>query len=191
MCLQTNKARIYLFLILFIVSIIIVFPIAIVWNDMALLFVIVIPVMIVFPLWWIAFGREIMFTEEGIVVRFLCFRKMYRWSQMKTKKRKQIIIGSGPYVSEIYNGLLFSCRKVWIPWAKLFPDVRYSVPTLHPFSLVFVLFEPNLVPPVQWPKWAPKWLKQGQERGLHSGYFADEEQLFSLLHSWGVTLDDE
>lgn len=134
--------------------------------------------------YWIAFGREIQLTKEGCNVSFLWFKKFYTWDQMKTKRVTKVFIG-GRVFRLCYNGLLLSNKKVWLLETKIFYGLTFNVPTYHPFSLVFVLFEPNLLSRVQSPNWFPKWMKQE----LDSGYFADEEELFSLLNSWGVSVD--
>ena len=147
---------------------------------------------------WIVFGREIELTEKGCIVRFLGYSKLYRWDQMKTKRRVPIRLYHVRHDTPFYNGLVLSCRKVRFPKHYRFSGRGYykhlplgyalEVPTtLYPFSLVFIMFGPKIDP------FYPdnKTGKKEEEQNKYSGYFADEEQLFSMLHSWGVTLDDE
>ena len=127
-----------LFVILITVAAIIssILVMAIVFKSILFLLA-TIPYVLLFFSWWIAFGREIRLTEEGCIVRFLYFTKVYRWEQLKTKRRTVIKIGNRlgfPY----YNGILLSCRKVRFP--KRFPtEYTFDIPSmLHPFSLIFI-----------------------------------------------------
>lgn len=119
---------------------------------------------------WITYGRIIQLTEEGCTVKFLGFTKLYRWNQIKTKRREQITIGHSRDKGPTYNGLLFSYRQERV-------NRLLKVPTLHPFSLIFIQFEPCLN-------------QHRLQTNLGAGYFADEDMLFSLLSHWGVYLDN-
>lgn len=84
-----------------------------------------------------------------------------------------------------YNGLILSYREVKFP-KYIPPGYTYNVPRLHPFSLIFITFRPKIdpfYPDIQ------KW-EEDEEKTNSPGFFADKELLFSLLHCWGVTLDD-
>lgn len=146
-----------------------------------------IPLILVGIDFWIAFSREIQLTEEGCTIKILGFTKLYRWEQLKTKKKGKITLGWSTYTywAPTYNGLLLSHRKGDDFQTKFYKGYPYRVPTLHPFSLVFIQFKPCLNPKSPSPQWFPKWMRE------ESGYFADERELLSLLHSWGVTLYDE
>ena len=137
---------------------------------------------------WIAFGREIELTEEGCIVRFLGYSKLYLWNQMKTKKRIPIYIQGMRFENAlIYDSLLLSYRKVWIrKHNHLGRPYKYIVPTIHPFSLIFISFRPKKAHLSSY----EKKLEQAIESHNPPGFYADEEQILALLQRWGVTLDD-
>ena len=146
-----------------------------------------IPLLLITLQYWIAFGRKIRLAEEGCIVSFFGYTRIYRWDQIQTKKSARIAVSSCR-TGLLYDGILLSCKKERILRNKIFLDNLVEVPTHHPFSLIFIFFKPKHS--LDSTLYCPTTSKR-REKILNSGFFADEEQLFSLLHSWGVTLDDE
>ena len=218
MCLKSNKAVIYITLIMYSVLVIGFFIILSVtprargWNhkdtvimSVCIGFILLLVVSEIVRV-WIAFGREIELTEEGCIVKFLGYSKLYRWDQMETKIR--IPIWFGPLrLGGAYNGVLLSSKRVRFrknsyPVNDGFgfykhlppPGYKFYVPTYHPFSLVFITFGQRIdIDPYFITFFQRKEIESNfpvSNKGGYPGYFADEEQLFFLLHSWGITLDD-
>ena len=141
---------------------------------------------------WIAFGREIELTEEGCIVKFLGYSKLYRWDQMETKIRIPIWIGPLRR-GAVYNGVLLSCKKVrfrknsypvngfGFGFYKHLPPPGYKfyVPTYHPFSLVFITFGQRIdIDPYFITFFQRKEIESNfpvSNKGGYPGYFADEE----------------
>ena len=149
---------------------------------------------------WIIYGREITLTQEGCTVRFLGFKRFYRWDQMKTKRKIKLSIRYYRGAVSGYKGVILFHKKSWVLQKHLqfFPDLAFSVPrTFYPFSFIFIVFEPRLnPPPPDPPHWLPErmrrnWYPEWRITGKGSGYFADEKQFFALLESWGIVLEGD
>ena len=120
-----------------------------------------------------AVGRTIALHKEGITVSFLCFKKTYKWSELKTKRYvDNRAFYPYPHGSFYYaKGVEFSYKKIKrAPRKESYNYCLYH----HPFSLIFIYFETDKLP-------------QPQHRTLLVNTVKQEE-FAEKMAEWGVVL---
>lgn len=123
---------------------------------------------------WVAFGRIITLNEEGCSIQFLCWKRTYLWSVLKTKRVEYTADCWGHEDGYTWS-VIFSKKYIKRPM-KLKP-LTYGV-YLHPFSFVFLHFDFEL----------PN--KKGRMKDRDNIYIVDEERFREKMREWNVSLEE-
>ena len=124
--------------------------------------------------YWISIGRTLIMNEEGCTVKFFWYSRTYSWSELETKQIEDYTHSYGgrqPYKA----GAIFYHKQTkkpsWLP-----PD-GWSV-FLHPFSFVFVLFNPHVE------------YKAAVAYPYPDAYLVEETEFRKKMAEWNVELKD-
>ena len=115
-------------------------------------------------------GRTLIIDENGCTVKFLCFKKRYRWKELKTiriEDYRDCHEDGTPY----QKGIIFS-KHERVHRHKWFKPLERSIVWGNPFRFFFVYFKPTEERKNRFP--FPK------------VYEVDEEEFIALLSEWGV-----
>ena len=123
--------------------------------------------------WWIVFGKTLIFHKDGCTIKFLFFEKRYLWSDIQVKQ---------------YANYTGSFRKYSLPYssgAEFCLKPRYKKKTMgfdafnffNPWSFFFVFFYPEGYP-------------KNQIKKYYQYYVVDESEFRSRLQEWGVEMVD-
>ena len=120
--------------------------------------------------------RTLIFDKTGCTVKFLCFKKFYPWSKLKTIKVldyiKRFPIGkSGPAHEK---GVFFSAKeRIYIP--KFLEPLEYASFCLNPAKFFVVNFR----------------LPNDNSEKIYYRYEVDEAEFLAKMEEWGVELTYE
>lgn len=123
---------------------------------------------------WVSTDRTLVINQEGCTVKFMCFSKTYRWSELKIKSVvncKNAIGGVEPYNSCV----IFSTKHRNPSW--LLPS-SYSFHA-HPYSFIFIYFDPH----IKYDRWIV--------RRNPDSYVVDENEFLKKMAEWNVKIKDE
>ena len=120
---------------------------------------------------WIVVGRTFEFNKDGIVVSFLWIRRMYNWSDIKTKQYMNYKNMYG-YKELHWEGIEFSRKK--LKNRKILKCAEYGV-LKHPFSFVFVYFSLDEYPILH--------------NGCISLYVVDKKTFLERMNEWDIMID--
>ena len=119
---------------------------------------------------WIAYGKTLIFTSEGVTLRRLFLNRQYSWSQLQTKRyvlnNDSILTGKRKWV--VKYGAEFSVKA--IESLKKVDCETYGF--WHPISFFYVCFEDN------------------NTQEAYNTYLIKEETFRTALKEWGVSMED-
>ena len=115
----------------------------------------------------IAYFRTLEFSESGCVIKFLCFKKEYKWDELKTKNIEKVSHRLGCRGDSYERAVVFSKReKYHTPEILSIISCLFSI---HSFFFFAVLFTPK-------------------SRTSFSIYEIEEEVFMSKMEEWGVEI---
>lgn len=115
--------------------------------------------------------RTLIMDKEGCTVKFLRYKKAYKWSELETKC---IVDSSGSWSEQMaYNICFVFCKKQRKNPRWLHPAL-YSL-YFHPLSFMFVCFDPHLD------------FKPAHEEI----YLVEEDEFLQKMAEWNVEIVDE
>lgn len=123
-------------------------------------------------------GRTIIMDEKGCVVKFMCFKKTYLWSELNTKRIFDCSCacnGQVPYK----RGVVFSKRKK-IRFPSFWTPSDYAIKWGNPFSFFFLYFKPTD--------------ENRKNASPFTNYYMieiSEEMFLVKMKEWGITLTYE
>lgn len=115
------------------------------------------------------YGRTIRVDADGCTVKFLLFKKFYRWSDLKTKRIEDYRQRLGRY-DPYAKGVVFSKKENFRTPQSLTLSL-YLQFCLNPFRFFFVLFKPA-------------------NKNGSGAYEVDEQEFLEKMAEYGVELDD-
>ncbi|MBQ3004412.1 MAG: hypothetical protein IJD88_00630 [Clostridia bacterium] len=123
---------------------------------------------------WITYGRTLIMDEEGCTVKFLCFRRKYKWTELKTK-RVEDYTRALRYREPFTGGVIF-CKKRTRKPKWLTPSNHCML--VHPFSFFFVYFDPHTNVP------------EGSYHYQIKAYVVEKEKFLKQMKEWNVDLEN-
>lgn len=130
-----------------------------------------IPLVILLALYWVSTGRTLTMDENGCTIRFLWFKKLFRWEDLQEKSvadYKSLSAHPMPY----HGGVVFATKRM-----KRIGDahpIYYSA--LRPFSSFYVYFHPEHLT---------------EHRSYVKLYTVKESDFREKMSRWGIVLDGE
>ena len=120
---------------------------------------------------WITYDRILELNENGCTVKFMCFSKTYRWSELKIKNVvdcKNAIGGIESYELCV----IFSTKHKNPRW--LLPSVYGFF--AHPFSFIFIYFDPHF----KYGKWI---VRKNPE-----SYVVEKDEFLKKMAEWNIEI---
>ena len=117
---------------------------------------------------WVAAGKTLIFSENGITISFLWYAKKYRWEDLKTKRYVNYKNKLG-YRNPCLGGAEFSPKRVKHLRHK---SADYCT-LLHPCSFFYVSFKPK------------------SKSQYPVSYAVNETKFRNQLSQWGIELETE
>lgn len=175
MIIKSSKEYRIIVAMLLCVAIVFFFILMDISNYKDLLFPSISAIIIIFIIiqFWISVDRTLMMDKNGCTVKFFCYEKTYKWSELKIKSIENCTYGMGyriPYTSCV----VFSKKQKKNPsWLK--PSM-YSM-FANPFSFFYVYFEPRI--------------NYGKlDYRCPNIYVVDEDEFRKKMTEWNVELKD-
>ena len=121
----------------------------------------------------IAFGRTIIMSKEGCLVKFLFIQKNYRWEDFKTKRYEctESIVPPFERGSPYTRGVLLSTRNISKRSSLKLATRCYF--TICPFSFIYVYFYPGT-------------MAERPSNAYPIYYAANAQDFWEKMLSWGV-----
>ena len=120
----------------------------------------------------VTIGKTVAFSEIGCSVSFLCFHKLYRWSDLREKRLEDYNCAMS-YKWKFSEGAFFSLKPLKRP--QWMGPCEFAMLT-HPFSSFFVTFETG-----------EQCMKDSR---YPIPYRVDKDIFLGLLSQWGIMLND-
>ena len=122
--------------------------------------------------WWIVFGKTLIFHKEGCTIKFLFFEKRYLWSDIQVKQYANYTGSFRKYSLPYSSGAEF-CLKSQRKKKTMGFDA-YSF--FHPWTFFFVFFSEGD--------------SKNRIKKWYSYYVVNESEFRSKLQEWGVEMEE-
>ena len=118
------------------------------------------------------YEKTLIMDSQGCTIKFLCFSRSYKWSELKTKEYRYFKDGHA-YRDTFESGAIFCKRRVRMPkWTK--PSV---------FALYFQAF--------RWFSFSYVYFSNNKPKRIPELYVVNEAEFRAKMEEWGVDMNDK